>query len=180
MQGAWASLFHFQVLKIEQDSKLEDNIKATVSQFEKHFTNNLDPLQSEINSSIENNLVPADSTASSKLDTTLLTDTLLSSADAKVNEILQHKFDIQECSILNDVDSNAATELSTASKYLSKGLEVVNSNLSTASKAQVMLETLHTNDHTTLEARVDTITKEKLKSQANQSLNEYDQPISPT
>ena len=74
----------------------------------------------------------------------ILTDTLLSSIDAKVNESLQHKFDIQTRYILNDVDSKLATKLNTVPKDLSKGLEVVNSNLNTASKTQEILETLRT------------------------------------
>lgn len=126
----------FQALKIEDDSKLEHDINVTALQVEKTIINKLDLLKSEIDSSIENKLAVVDSTASSKLDTALLTDALLSSSDAKFNESLQHTFDIQSRFILNDVDSKVATELNAAPKELSKGLELVNSDLSAVSKQQ--------------------------------------------
>ena len=115
------------------DSNLEDSINATSSKVAECVTRKLNLLHFEVDSTIEVKLAAVDSAASSKLNTKILTATLLSPIDTKVNEIMQHEFEIQLQSIVNDLDSKAASGSNTTSKDCSKGLEVFNSNLITVS-----------------------------------------------
>ena len=71
--------------------------------------------------------------------------------------------------MLNGVDSKASSCLHAASKDLSKGLEVVNSDLSIVSQSQVKLEHLRNKKNTALEVHIDSVTKENSKLQATQN-----------
>ena len=80
-----------------------------------------------------------------------MNDTTLLSIDEKLVENTNDKLEVYSDSIYQDLDSKGTLGEDIVNKYLTKSMEIMNSNLKTASQSQIKLENSHHKNHSQLE-----------------------------